>query len=63
MIESGEHSVIPTIVSRAKAILGRRRSSEKEKILRLADLSMDEETHEAWRAGKPLKDLRIIHRL
>ena len=42
------------IVSRAKAILGRQRSSEKEKTLRLADVAMDEETHEAWRAGNAL---------
>jgi two-component system OmpR family response regulator len=42
------------IVSRANAILGRRRYSEKEETPRLADLAIDVETHEAWRAGNAL---------
>jgi two-component system OmpR family response regulator len=40
------------IVSKVKTILGRR--SLEESILRLADLAMDEETHEVWRAGNVL---------
>ena len=53
------------IVSRVRTILGRRRTLEKEPNLRLADLAMDEETHEVWRAGNALRltptEFNLLH--
>ena len=37
------------IVARTKAILRRRRSDDDDRMLRFADLVMDEESHEVWR--------------
>ena len=42
------------IVARAKAILRRRQSPIDDRKLRFADLVMDEESHEVWRAGSPV---------
>ena len=43
------------IVARTKAILRRRAAPEDERKLQFADLVMDEESHEVWRAGTPIK--------
>ena len=43
------------IVARAKAILRRRRSDDDDRMLRFADLEMDEESHEVFRAGEPVR--------
>jgi two-component system OmpR family response regulator len=45
------------IVARARAILRRTQGAlaEADGRLRFADLEMDEDTHEVWRAGKPVK--------
>jgi two-component system OmpR family response regulator len=41
------------VVARVRAILRRvRTSGDDESVLRFADLVLDEETHEVWRAGK-----------
>ena len=43
------------VVARVRAILRRVRvSGEDESVLRFADVVLDEETHEVWRAGKPV---------
>jgi two-component system OmpR family response regulator len=43
------------VVARVRAILRRVRvSGEDESVLRFADLVLDEETHEVWRAGQPV---------
>jgi two-component system OmpR family response regulator len=42
------------IVARAKAILRRRAVPEHDRGLRFADVVMDEESHEVWRAGTPV---------
>ncbi|MGA8296819.1 MAG: response regulator transcription factor [Acidimicrobiales bacterium] len=44
------------IVARAKAILRRHKvgGDDDDRMLRFADLEMDEESHEVWRAGKPV---------
>jgi two-component system, OmpR family, response regulator len=43
------------VVARVRAILRRVRvSGDDESVLRFADLVLDEETHEVWRAGKPV---------
>jgi two-component system OmpR family response regulator len=43
------------VVARVRAILRRVRvSGEDESVLRFGDLVLDEETHEVWRAGKPV---------
>ena len=43
------------IVARAKAILRRRRADDDDRMLRFADLEMDEESHEVFRAGEPVR--------
>ena len=43
------------IVARTKAILRRRAAPDDERKLQFADLVMDEESHEVWRAGTPIK--------
>jgi len=43
------------IVARTKAILRRRRSDDDDRMLRFADLEMDEESHEVFRAGEPVR--------
>jgi two-component system OmpR family response regulator len=43
------------VVARVKAILRRRRPVEEDHSLRFADLVMDEESHEVWRAGTPVR--------
>jgi two-component system OmpR family response regulator len=44
------------VVARSKALLRRARSGEAEdRRLRFADVTMDEETHEVWRAGTPVQ--------
>lgn len=40
------------LVARIKAILRRRQMPESDERLRFADLVMDEESHEVWRAGQ-----------
>jgi two-component system OmpR family response regulator len=40
------------LVARIKAILRRRQTPESDDRLRFADLVMDEESHEVWRAGQ-----------
>jgi two-component system OmpR family response regulator len=43
------------VVARVRAILRRVRvSGDDESVLRFADLVLDEETHEVWRAGTPV---------
>jgi two-component system OmpR family response regulator len=43
------------VVARVRAILRRvRTSGDDESVLRFGDLVLDEETHEVWRAGKPV---------
>ncbi|MEY2565938.1 MAG: two-component system, OmpR family, response regulator [Actinomycetota bacterium] len=43
------------VVARVRAILRRVRvGGDDESVLRFADLVLDEETHEVWRAGKPV---------
>jgi two-component system, OmpR family, response regulator len=43
------------VVARVRAILRRVRvSGDEESVLRFADLVLDEETHEVWRAGSPV---------
>jgi two-component system OmpR family response regulator len=39
-------------VARIKAILRRRQMPESDERLRFADIVMDEESHEVWRAGQ-----------
>jgi len=43
------------LVARTKAILRRRTTSAEDGKLRFADLEMDEESHEVWRGGNPVK--------
>ncbi|HVB05320.1 MAG TPA: response regulator transcription factor [Acidimicrobiales bacterium] len=43
------------IVARARAILRRRSGPEEDRRLRFADLVMDEESHEVWRAAMPVQ--------
>ena len=43
------------VVARTKAILRRRAAPDDERKLQFADLVMDEESHEVWRAGTPIK--------
>lgn len=43
------------IVARTKAILRRRSSPDDDRRLRFSDVVMDEESHEVWRAGNPVK--------
>ena len=43
------------VVARVHAILRRRHPAETDQRLRFADLVMDEESHEVWRAGTPVK--------
>lgn len=43
------------IVARARAILRRRRADGEDRMLRFADLAMDEESHEVFRAGEPVR--------
>jgi two-component system OmpR family response regulator len=43
------------VVARAKAILRRRSPTEEDRRLRFADLVMDEESHEVFRAGTPVR--------
>jgi two-component system OmpR family response regulator len=40
------------LVARIKAILRRRQTPESDERLRFADIVMDEESHEVWRAGQ-----------
>ena len=42
------------IVARTKAILRRRQTPDQDRRLQFADLVMDEESHEVWRAGNPV---------
>jgi two-component system OmpR family response regulator len=43
------------LVARAKAILRRRQPTDDDRRLRFADLVMDEDSHEVWRAGSPVR--------
>ena len=43
------------IVARTKAILRRRAAPEDDRTLRFSDIVMDEDSHEVWRAGTPVK--------
>jgi two-component system, OmpR family, response regulator len=43
------------VVARIKAILRRRQTPEADQCLRYADVVMDEESHEVWRAGNLLQ--------
>ena len=43
------------IVARTRAILRRREPLSEDRRLKFADLVMDEESHEAWRAGSPVR--------
>jgi two-component system OmpR family response regulator len=43
------------VVARTKAILRRRQPADDDRRLRFADLVMDEESHELWRAGHPVR--------
>jgi two-component system OmpR family response regulator len=43
------------IVARARAILRRRQPADEDRSLKFADLVMDEESHEVWRAGHPIR--------
>ncbi|MCU1490054.1 MAG: alkaline phosphatase [Acidimicrobiaceae bacterium] len=43
------------VVARTKAILRRRAPTDEDRKLRFADLVMDEDSHEVWRAGTPVK--------
>ncbi len=43
------------VVARTKALLRRARGDEEDHRLRFADVVMDEDTHEVWRAGTPVK--------
>lgn len=43
------------VVARVHAILRRRHPTQEEPTLRFADLVMNEESHEVWRAGTPIK--------
>jgi two-component system OmpR family response regulator len=43
------------IVARVHAVLRRTTSELQDQQLRFADVVLDEETHEVWRAGMPLK--------
>jgi two-component system OmpR family response regulator len=42
------------VVARVRAILRRTQGGGEESVLRFADLVLDEETHEVWRAGTPV---------
>jgi two-component system, OmpR family, response regulator len=42
------------VVARAKAILRRRKADDDDRTLCFSDLEMHEESHQVWRAGKPL---------
>jgi len=43
------------LVARARAVLRRTRAAEEEAVLRFADVELNEETREVWRAGEPLQ--------
>ena len=43
------------VVARTKALLRPARGDEEDHRLRFADVVMDEDTHEVWRAGTPVK--------
>lgn len=43
------------VVARAKAILRRRGPVQEDTKLRFADVVMDEDSHEVWRSGAPVK--------
>jgi len=43
------------IVARTKAILRRRQPTDDDRRLRFADLVMDEDSHEVWRSGNPVR--------
>lgn len=43
------------IVARTKAILRRRQPLDDDRRLRFADLVMDEDSHEVWRGGNPVR--------
>ena len=43
------------VVARTKALLRRSQGSEEDGRLRFADVELDEQTHEVWRAGTPVK--------
>jgi two-component system OmpR family response regulator len=43
------------IVARAKAILRRRQPADDDRHLRFGDLVMDEDSHEVWRSGNPVR--------
>jgi two-component system OmpR family response regulator len=43
------------IVARTRAILRRRQPPDDDQRLRFADLVMDEESHEVWRSGSPIR--------
>jgi len=43
------------VVARTKAVLRRRSAPEAGSRLRFADVEMDEDSHEVWRAGAPVK--------
>lgn len=46
---------LAVVVARARAILRRARPEQSDTRLRFADLEMDEESHEVWRAGVPVQ--------
>lgn len=43
------------LVARARAVLRRTRAADDEAVLRFADVELNEETREVWRAGEPLQ--------
>jgi two-component system OmpR family response regulator len=43
------------VVARAKAVLRRGAVEEQDRRLRFADVEMDEDSHEVWRAGVPVR--------
>ena len=43
------------IVARTKAILRRRAAPDDDRTLRFSDIVMDEDSHEVWQAGTPVK--------
>ncbi len=43
------------IIARVKAILRRRQPADDDRRLRFADIVMDEDSHEVWRSGSPVR--------
>jgi len=53
------------LVARVHAVLRRSGQAEEPRRLELADLEMDEDTHEAWRGGEPIElsptEFNLLH--